>query len=156
VRRLAVLALCLLAAAPAAAFAQTPADSPTPRASLPDLEDEVMCTICRSTLQLSNSPQADRERNLIRGLIAEGLTKEEIKDELVRQYGEDVLATPKDSGFDLTAWLLPLFGLIAGAVGVGFALVRWRRRGDHGEPPAPRPAGEEAERLDADLARYDL
>jgi cytochrome c-type biogenesis protein CcmH len=115
-----------------------------------------MCTICRSTLQVANSPQADRERDFIRTLIAQGLTKDEIKDELVAQYGEEVLSTPGGSGFDLTAWLLPIAGLIAGIAGIGLALVRWRRRGDHGEPGAPAPAAEDSERLDDDLARYDL
>ena len=51
-----------------------------------------MCPICGTTLELSDSPQAERERELIRGLIAEGLNKEEIKDALVAEYGEDVLA----------------------------------------------------------------
>jgi cytochrome c-type biogenesis protein CcmH len=153
-RRLAVGGVLLVAALmsiPTAAVAQAPA-----RASLPDLEDEVMCTICRSTLQLANSPQADRERNFIRSLIAQGLTKDEIKDELVKQYGDEVLSTPKDSGFDLTAWLLPIGGLIVAAGGIGLAVFRWRRRGDHGGPAVAAPEGEEAERLDADIARYDL
>jgi cytochrome c-type biogenesis protein CcmH len=152
VRRLTAIAAVLLVALPIpAAIAQTPQ-----RASLPDLEDEVMCTICRSTLQVANSPQADRERNLIRSLIGQGLTKDQIKDELVKQYGDEVLSTPKDSGFDLTAWLLPIGGLIVAAGGIGLAVLRWRRRGDDGGPAVPAPEGAEAERLDADLARYDL
>jgi cytochrome c-type biogenesis protein CcmH len=146
----AVLVVAVLST-PAAVFAQAPA-----RASLPDLEDEVMCTICRSTLQLANSPQADRERNYIRSLIAQGLTKDQIKDELVKQYGDEVLSTPKDSGFDLTAWLLPIGGLIVAAGGIGLAVFRWRRRGDRGGPAVAAPEGEEADRLDADIARYDL
>jgi cytochrome c-type biogenesis protein CcmH len=150
VRRAALIAAALvlaLALAPAAR-AET--------ASLPDLEDEVMCPICGTTLQLSDSPQAEREKQLIRDLIAKGNSKQQVKDELVREYGPDVLATPGDSGFDLTAWLLPIVGLFLGLIGIGVALWRWRGRGGHGEPPAPGPAGEEAERLDADLARYDL
>ena len=79
-----ILALALLA--PAAAAGQ--------QASLPDIEDEVMCPICGTTLELSDSPQAERERELIRGLIAEGKSKDEIKDALVAEYGEDVLAVP--------------------------------------------------------------
>jgi cytochrome c-type biogenesis protein CcmH len=149
VRRAALIAALMLALALApAAQAET--------ASLPDLEDEVMCPICGTTLQLSDSPQAEREKQLIRDLIAKGDTKQQVKDELVREYGPDVLATPGDSGFDLTAWLLPIVGLALGLIGIGVALWRWRGRGGHGEPPAPGPEGEEAERLDADLARYDL
>ena len=54
-----------------------------------------MCPVCGTTLELaSDSPQAIREREFIRGLIAEGRTKEEIKDALVAEFGEEVLATP--------------------------------------------------------------
>jgi cytochrome c-type biogenesis protein CcmH len=138
-----------------AALIAAPAAAET-RASLPDIEDEVMCPICGTTLQLSNSPQAERERDLIRGLIAKGLTKQQIKDELVAEYGRDVLATPDDSGFDLTAWVLPIAGLALAAFGIGLALRRWRRRGGNGTPGPSAPSDDEAARLDADRARYDL
>jgi cytochrome c-type biogenesis protein CcmH len=138
-----------------AALVVAPAAAQT-RASLPDIEDEVMCPICGTSLQLSDSPQAERERELIRGLIAKGLTKQQIKDELVAQYGKDVLATPGDSGFDLTAWVLPIAGFAVALAGIGAALWRWRRRA-RDDPPAPSPpGGEQSERLDTDLAKYDL
>ena len=77
----------------------------------------MICLVCGTTLELSDSaPQAERLREQIRGLIAEGLTKDEIKDELVAEYGENVLATPDTEGFDLTAWVLP--GLAIVLVGV--------------------------------------
>ena len=116
-----------------------------------------MCTICGTLLELSENSQADRQRVFIRALIDQGLTKQEIKDALVREYGESVLATPSDSGFDLTAWVLPLVAALGGAVGVGFAAYRWRRERTDEEPPAGQAlSGAESERLDADLARYDL
>jgi cytochrome c-type biogenesis protein CcmH/NrfF len=157
-------ALVLALLAPAAAIGDTSssaglagsAPGAQANASLPDLEDEVMCPICGTTLQLSNSPQADRERALIRNLIAQGKTKQQIKDDLVAEYGRDVLAVPDDSGFDLTAWVLPLIGLLAAVVGIAIALRRWRRSARRDTVEATPPEGEEAERLDADLARYDL
>jgi cytochrome c-type biogenesis protein CcmH len=84
----------------------------TPRTNLPDVEDEVMCTICGTLLEESDSPQADSERELIRKLIADGETKNQIKDALVAQYGPNVLATPSGHGFDLAAWIVP--GLVIG------------------------------------------
>ncbi|MFM9043819.1 MAG: hypothetical protein ACKOPI_06765, partial [bacterium] len=42
------------------------------QASLPDIEDEVMCPICGTILEASNSPQAEREREFIRAQIAQG------------------------------------------------------------------------------------
>ena len=84
-------------------------------------------------------------------------TKEQIKAELVAEYGTEVLAEPPKSGFDLTAWLVPSAAILLAAVAIAFALRRWRRpRGpgriavERGGPPLD-PA--DAERLDADLAR---
>ena len=61
----------------------------------------------RTLLAESDSPQADRERALIRNLIAQGEDKDQIKDALVAEYGPRVLATPSGHGFDLLAWLVP-------------------------------------------------
>jgi cytochrome c-type biogenesis protein CcmH len=153
--RRAILVGMALAAlvAPAAAGANQ-----APRASLPDVEDEVMCPVCGTLLQLSESPQADRERVFIRKLIAEGRSKQQIKDALVAEYGDAVLATPKGSGFDLTAYLVPILAFLAAAVALVVGVRRWRRSGAAAEPApeAKPPQGEDAERLDSDLARYDL
>jgi cytochrome c-type biogenesis protein CcmH len=141
----------IAALSPAAAATAAP---PT----LADIEDEVMCPICGTLLELSQAPQAERQRALIADLIAEGRTKEEIVDELVAEYGEEVRAEPEGSGFELSAYVVPAAGFLLAAVAVGFSVVRWRRGsgpGDGGAPPRP-PSGEEAERLEADLARYDL
>ena len=56
-----VLAFALLAPAAQAA---------PPRTSLPDVEDEVMCVECGTSLAVSDSPVADQERSVIRKLIA--------------------------------------------------------------------------------------
>ncbi len=143
---------------PAVAVAGPP---PQAKTTLPDVEDEVMCPICGTALNLSESPQADRERAFIRREIAQGKTKDEIKDELVAQYGTQVLAEPPKSGFDLAAWIVPGLAILLAAIAIGVALWRWRRagRGGGGAPPGeggPPLDPADAERLDADLARYDL
>jgi cytochrome c-type biogenesis protein CcmH len=129
-----------------------------PRASLPDIEDEVMCPICGTLLELSQSPQAQRERVFIRSLIARGETKQQIKDALVSEYGQEVLALPDDSGFDLAAYVVPILAFVVAALALALGILRWRRAEEKGQEPPDQapPAGEEAERLDADLARYDL
>jgi cytochrome c-type biogenesis protein CcmH len=148
-KRAASIAVLLTALVAAPALAEN-------QASLPDIEDEVMCPICGTTLQLSNSPQAERERVLIRRLIDQGLTKQQIKDELVAEYGKDVLATPDDSGFDLTAWVLPIAGFAVALLGIGAALWRWRRRAGEDTQAPVAPGGEQTKRLDSDIAKYDL
>jgi cytochrome c-type biogenesis protein CcmH/NrfF len=146
---LALIALAIPAAAPAA----------EPQTSLPDIEDEVMCVVCGVTLELATeSPQAIQERDFIRQLIAQGLTKDEIKDRLVAEFGSEVLAIPDDSGFDLAAWLVPGVAIVVAGVGIFIGLRRWRKAGNppDGGGAAKPPQGEDAERLDADLARYEL
>jgi cytochrome c-type biogenesis protein CcmH len=147
-RRLGVLLLALALAAPAAAFAAAP------RASLTDLEDEVMCTTCNVPLNVAESPQADQERAVIRKLIDRGLTKEQIKDELVAEYGDDVLAEPSSGSLD---WLVPVALVAALLLALALLVPRWRRRSRGGPAAAPLPAlsGADARRLDEDLARYD-
>ena len=145
------LALLALAAPALAATAE-------PQTNLADIEDEVMCVVCGVPLELAtDAPQAIQERNLIRHLIAQGLTKDEIKDRLVAEYGDEVLATPSDSGFDLAAWLVPGAAIVIAAVAIAIGLRRWRRRGD-AEPPDTGPAvtADESKRIDEDLARYRL
>jgi cytochrome c-type biogenesis protein CcmH len=125
---------------------------------LPDLEDEVMCVVCGTTLGLASGPQAESERDFVRDLIRSGLTKDEIKDQLVAEYGPDVLATPEASGFDLTAWVVPAIALIAVGAGIVVGARRWRRSGAGSASAEPAPINEEGdeERLQADLSRYEL
>jgi cytochrome c-type biogenesis protein CcmH len=115
-----------------------------------------MCPTCGTLLQLAESPQAQDERDFIRRKIAQGETKDQIKDDLVQEFGDAVLASPPASGFDLTAYLVPALALLLGLVGIVVGVRRWRRADrDAGHPETPiEPA--ESERLDADLARYDL
>jgi cytochrome c-type biogenesis protein CcmH len=165
VRLLAGLAALALLC-PAAAAAQEndaspglagPAQGAEPQTSLADIEDEVMCPICGTTLQLSQSPQAERERAFIQDLIAAGATKDEVKDALVAEYGPEVLATPETEGFDLAAWLVPGAAIVLAAIAIVLGLRRWRRdRGWVGEAEQDAIDPEDQERLDRDIARYDL
>jgi len=150
--RLALIAVAVLAvAAPSAAAA--------PRASLTEIEKQVMCPVCGTLLQLAESPQAQREKAFIQRLIAEGDSEDQIKDALVAEYGDEVLALPQGSGFSLSAYLVPIVAFVVAVVALALGVLRWRRasnRGADGEPAPAGPKGEDAERLDADLARYDL
>jgi cytochrome c-type biogenesis protein CcmH len=126
-----------------------------PQASLPDVEDEVMCVECGTALNVSTSVVADQERAFIRRQIALGKDKQEVKDALVDQFGPGVLALPEDRGFSLAAYLVPIVLALLAVAGLAVAARRFRRR-----PPeavaAPEPLGDDdARRLDADLAAYD-
>ena len=138
-----LLALSLLALA----FAGTAAASEA-RPTAAELESELVCPVCETTLDTSDAPVARRMKAFIRARIAAGDTKSEIKAQLVDQFGNTVLAVPPRKGFDLVAWLLPLAGLAVGVVAVGALAWRWSRvRG------AGPPAGGDGEPLDPALER---
>jgi cytochrome c-type biogenesis protein CcmH len=138
----AALALALAGAALAA----------PPNAS--DLEAELVCPVCETTLDQSNAPIALRMKAFIRARIAAGDSEQEIKDALVAQFGPEVLAEPPEGGFGLLAWLLPLLAVAGGAVAVALLLRSWSSRR---EPPVePDRLEPELERLvDDELARFD-
>jgi cytochrome c-type biogenesis protein CcmH len=144
-----VLAIAVVAAAATTA----------PRASLTDIENDVMCVSCREPLAVAQSPQAEAERNFIRHLIAEGQTKAQIEQALVAQYGESVLGKPPANGFNLTVYILPPAIVLVGVAVLAFALPRWRRRAraaadDRAAAPGPALDSADARRLDEELTRY--
>jgi cytochrome c-type biogenesis protein CcmH len=153
--RAAIVALLLMAALAAAPLAA----AAVPQTTLSEIESEVMCPVCGTLLELAESPEAQREKVFVARLIASGKSKQQIKDALVAQYGSAVLALPRGSGFDLSAYLVPVIAFLIAVVALGFGVLRWRRAGkrpDRDRAPPEGPSSEDEERLDADLARYDL
>src|SRR3954452_13976829 len=146
--KLVVLVLVALLVAPASALAAA-----CPKASLTDIEDEVMCLQCGVPLNLSeDAPSAKQERAFIQSRVVRCESKQQIKDELVAQFGSRILAEPKSK----SAWLIPVIAFAAGAVAVALGARRWRRRRvTPGGGPPPLDSGDSA-RLEADLERYDL
>jgi cytochrome c-type biogenesis protein CcmH len=150
-------ALALLVAAPAFASEEHPTQS--------EMEAELVCPTCHTTLDLSDSPAAQDIKDYVRKRIAEGATKSQIKSELVAQLGPEVLAVPRTHGFDLLAWVLPILGVVVGAALLGAAAWFWSRNRSQSEEDdgifvaaaaAGRPLDPELERrVDEELARFD-
>lgn len=148
----------LVAALWAGPLLDSSAMAATPRTSMPAIERQVMCVTCKIPLNVAESPQSQRERAYIRGLIAEGKTESQIKSELVGQYGSTVLALPSAKGFDLTVYLVPVAVVLALIGLLALLLPSWRR---HAREQAatgvdsPKLSAGDAARLDADLERFD-
>ena len=129
------------------------------RTELNEIEAEVMCPVCGTLLELAESPQATREKAFVEKLVKQGKSKDEIKEALVAQYGDAVLAEPKGSGFSLSAYVVPIVAFLVAVVLLAFAVWKWRRAAgsrDDKHPEVEGPSDEDRDRLDADLARYDL
>lgn len=148
-----------LAIAIVALLVLTPVASAAPaRASLTDIENDVMCVVCNEPLAVAQSPQAYREKNFIRGLIAQGDTKAQIERTLVAVYGTAVLGKPPASGFNLTVYVLPPAVVLAGIAILAFTLPRWRRkvraRAAQPAPAGPSLTAAEQRRLDDELSHF--
>lgn len=131
----------------------------TIRASLTDIEADVMCVVCHEPLAVAQSPQADAERAYILMLIHRGETKAQIERQLVAQYGPSVLGKPPAHGFSLLLYVLPPVLVAIGLAILAFTLPRWRRRAAAragASPAAPTLALStgEAQRLEDELSRY--
>ena len=147
IRLVIALGMALVLAAPAGA-AGRPVQA--------DLEAEIVCPTCKTTLDQSNAPIAVRMKAYIRDRIAAGDSAGEIKGQLVDQFGPGVLAEPPKRGFDLLAWLLPLGAVAIGVVVVGALAVTWSKRRDDAEDVSDVDLDPEIElRLNEELDRFE-
>ncbi|MFA4929972.1 MAG: cytochrome c-type biogenesis protein CcmH, partial [Patulibacter sp.] len=99
----------------------------TPRTTLQEVEKELMCSTCRVPLEQSEAPQAQQERQTIERLIAEGLTKDQIIDEMVEIYSESVLIHRPEESVRTLRWVVPAAAALVGFSLVVFLVIRWRR-----------------------------
>ena len=143
-RLLLAIAITLALASPAAAACPTVAD----------LEDELICPTCKTTLDQSDAPVARQIKAIVARRVEDCASKQQIKDELVAEFGQQILAAPPKKGFNLLAWLLPFVALLGGALLLGVLAWRWSR--DRDPPPRePRLSPAMERRVDDELASFD-
>jgi cytochrome c-type biogenesis protein CcmH len=134
------------------------AATPPARASLTQIENDVMCVACHESLAVAQSPEAYSERAYIRTLIGQGETRQQIENNLVTQYGTSVLALPPAHGFNLIVYVLPPVLLALGIATLVITIPKWRRRARRAaqEPLAAAPplSPVQAHRLNEDLGRH--
>jgi cytochrome c-type biogenesis protein CcmH/NrfF len=130
------------------------------KTSVSDLEDEVMCPVCGTSLGLAReAPQARRERAYMVRLVKRCRSKDEIKAALVAQFGDSVLAVPSKDGFNLSAYVVPLVAMLLAGAALIIGLVRWRWAGPTGARATAALASSrgidpaDAARLDDELRR---
>ena len=145
------IAVAALAIAPAAYAC-------APRASQASLETKLVCIQCHTTLDESSSPFANELKVEVARRIALCQSERQILDAMVAEFGSSVLSTPQTHGFDLLAWILPIGGIVLGAVALAFGARYWSRsrgptRVDSTEGSGLEP--EDERRVDEELARFD-
>ena len=95
----------------------------SPEARLPDESQEqramqlfleVRCLICGGqVIENSNTEFSYEMRKLIRQKISSGLTNEEIKTELVKEFGEDILTSANQKISRFFLWCLPVLFMVS-------------------------------------------
>lgn len=123
---------------------------PAPDRPLPDaaqearakaLFDDIRCVVCQHEA-IADSPAgiAADMRQLVREEIAAGRTDEQVREDLVRRYGDFVLFKPPVRAGTWLLWFGPLAVLLA--VGAGLLALARRRRDE-----TPALSAEEEARL---------
>lgn len=144
-----LLALGLLAAAPAAAVqpGEMLAD-PALEARARAISKELRCLVCRNeNIDDSHAALAKDLRLLVRERIAAGDSDEATVAYVVERYGEFVLLRPTATGANLALWLAGPALLLIGGAGA-FAWTRRQRR-----PEAPSGLTEAERARLAEIAR---
>lgn len=139
-----VAALLWLAVAPVAGQEIGPPEELPPPVALTPAQEELAaeierglkCPVCRSqSVRTSRSFMAQDMSRRVRQMVAEGKSKEEIREYFVARYGDYIVLSPRKEGFAWTVWLLPFALVLGGAATIVAVARRWK-----GRPPTAAPA----------------
>ena len=129
-RRLAAIALVLAIIASSSSLAVQPEEmlkDPKLEARARELSRELRCMVCQNqSIDESEAPLARDLRLLVRERLTKGDTDQQVLDFLVVRYGEFVLLKPPLESSTIILWALPPVALLAGAIGLFFAMRRRR------------------------------
>jgi cytochrome c-type biogenesis protein CcmH len=127
------------------------------RATVQGMYNDLMCVLCHESLAVAQSAESYQERSLVRGFVAQGLTKKQIENRMVAQYGPAVLAQPPKHGFSLLIYIIPPVVVVMGILLLFYTVPRWRRKSAAARdaadvPEEPAITEQETERLDKELS----
>jgi len=130
------LILCLVGAV--AVFG---ADNGSETELVRDIEDHLIAPCCwTQPISQHESGVSEQMREEVLTMVTAGMSRDEILDHFVTQYGERILATPRPEGFNRLVYILPWVALIFGAW-ILFILLR-KMRTPVSVPSAPDPPDE--------------
>jgi cytochrome c-type biogenesis protein CcmH len=107
------------------------AQDPTPRDDeVNAIARQLYCPVCENTpLDVWPTEACRQWRALIRQMLAEGKSEQEIKQYFVDNYGARVLSEPPRTGLNWLVYILPPAIILAGAFMLFRALRAWTRPG---------------------------
>ena len=136
---LALVTAVVLPAGPASAQSpdtQTNADAP-PGYDVEEaqrIDRMLMCPVCPGqTIDQARVEISRQMRRVVREMLTEGASREQILQFFVDRYGTGVLAAPPKSGLNLVVWIVPVAGGLA-ALGAALLVIRSMTGPRSGEP----------------------
>jgi cytochrome c-type biogenesis protein CcmH len=113
-----------------AIFAFSGASDPSTRFN--EIGHQLMCICgCGEILLECNHvgcPDSDGMRNELMAAVTRGDSDSLVQQAFVQKYGPTVLAAPTTSGFDRTAWILPIVAFALGLLAIIFVVRSWKNR----------------------------
>lgn len=156
-----ILPVLVFLATPGTAVSQADAVVDDGRELVAASVEELLIAPCcwRAPLSQHYSGTAERMKEDLRQMLANGKTQEEILDHYKSMYGERILSSPPNAGFNRLAYLFtPLMFLVGGGV-IFLTLRRWRNgrlsRGDAVVAAGTGTDPRHRDRIDAELNAYD-
>ena len=110
-------------------YAGRPGGVPTMKQRIASIASEVRCPTCQGlSAQESDAPAAKAVQAFISEQVVLGRTNAQIKAELERRYGADILLRPPAHGVSVLVWAIPVVAGVAAVAGLALAFARWRSR----------------------------
>ena len=144
-----IMLFVTLALQTAPAHAQQPVSTSSPGEVLQYDEKEaqridrmLMCPVCPAqTIDQAQVEYSKQMRRVVREMLAQGRSQDEILDFFAERYGPQVLAAPPKSGLNLLAWIVPVVAVFAVIAG-GLLVIRSMAKRDDAATGEELPAEE--------------
>ena len=92
----------------------------------------IMCPVCPGeSIDQSQNEIASNMRAIVKDLVSQGKTEDEIKDYFVGKYGPVILLEPATEGISMYVWIVPPIALTFAMIAVGLAVYVMRKRQKH-------------------------
>ena len=89
----------------------------------------IMCPVCPGeSIDQSQNEIASNMRAIVKDLVSQGKTEDEIKDYFVGKYGPVILLEPPTEGISMYVWIVPPIALTFAMIAVGLAVYVMRKR----------------------------
>ena len=124
------------------------------------LERNIVAPCCfRQPVASHGEGQGPVVRREIRQLLTAGMTRDQVIEYYVNKYGTKILAQPPAEGFNVIAYVFPVFIGILGFFVVGMIVMNWKEnRGSRRSQPAtstPAPTASSIEsRIEEELKQF--